>query len=151
MIRFIFPIAGLFILFFVIIDFVKNRRQRLLRRLFLYSFAVYLLLVLNVTTGHIFIPPFDMSVLHIQLMPFYFIKDLFYHGFGSWYFWNSLKLSFYHCLMLMSLGVYLSFLFNIKTVRNAFLIIILTSLFIETYQLIFSYFGFITRSFDVDD
>jgi glycopeptide antibiotics resistance protein len=54
--------------------------------------------------------------------------------------------------MLFPLGVYLKVLFNKKEIRKAALIILLVPFVIETYQIVFSYFGLVfPRAFDVDD
>jgi len=70
----------------------------------------------------------------------------------DWFFFNTLKLYFFNLIILFPLGVYLALLFNIKSLRKATLIVFLVSLTIETYQIIFGYFGLVWgRSFNIDD
>ncbi|MEK3890172.1 VanZ family protein [Bacillus sp. FSL K6-3431] len=147
-------ITGIVLL--VIVDFVKHKTRHILKRAFFYSFIIYILNVARLTLGHIHLPPFtDMAGIQIQFTPFYFVADFvsIYRQNGlDWFFWNSVKLTFYNLIMLLPLGIYLSLLFNIKTVKKAALIIFLTSLTIEISQLILSYFGIISiRTFNVDD
>lgn len=140
----------------IVFDFVKNKTKHLMRRFIFYSFIFYLLQVIRLTTGYITWPPFsNHAMIQLQLIPFYFITDWYslYQQSGSdWFFWNSIKLTVYNLIMLAPLGVYLSLLFNIRSIKKAALIIFLTSLTIETYQLIFSTIGLIfPRTFNVDD
>ncbi len=70
----------------------------------------------------------------------------------DWYFWNSLKLTFFNFIMLMPLGIYLSFLFKLESKIKAFLIVFLVSFMIEATQLSFTYIGLIwPLTFNVDD
>src|SRR5690625_3896583 len=147
---------GAIILFlYIIIDFVRNRTRNLVKRIFFYSFIFYIFLVFILILGGIVIPPFKDNILNVQLVPLYFIWDLYniYINNGlDWFFWNSLKLTFFNFIMLMPLGIYLVFLFNSKGKIKTFLIIFLVSLAIETIQLSFTYFGWIMeRGFNVDD
>ncbi|MBU9719982.1 MULTISPECIES: VanZ family protein [Bacillaceae] len=144
-------IAALVVLLYIIIDFARNRTKGLLKRLLLYSFLFYLVNVIDVTIGHVGISPFVDGYLSVQLIPFYFVKDILLHEIGSWHFWNATKLSFNNFIMLAPLGVYLTILFDVKKVRNAVTIGFLVSLFIETYQLILTYIGLTFRTFNVDD
>ncbi|GAF66668.1 hypothetical protein BTS2_3570 [Bacillus sp. TS-2] len=111
--------------------------------------------IAQLTTGGIAFPPQNDYGQIIQLIPFYFIIDWLriydYNGF-DWFFWNSVKLSFYNLIMLAPLGVYLSILFQHTKISKVFLIIFLTSLTIEIAQLILGYFGFVLgRGTNVDD
>lgn len=143
------------LLLYIIFDFIRNQTKNLVRRIFFYSFIFYLLIVVNLTIGSIVIHPFNDTDLTIQLIPFYFIKELFnmYQVNGlSWFFWNSLKLSFFNFIMLMPLGFYLSGLFKINSQLKALLVIFFVSFSIEIIQLTFTYLGLIMpRSFDFDD
>ncbi|MBS4198294.1 VanZ family protein [Bacillus sp. FJAT-49732] len=138
------------------LDFAKNRTKHLFKRFVFYSFIIYLLNVSFITAGRIMIQP-DRSwaTIIIQYIPFYFVSDwiaMYRLNGADWLFWNSIKLSFYNLIMLGPLGVYLSLLFNINNIKKVAIIVFLTSLTIESYQLSFSYFGMIIpRSFDVDD
>lgn len=54
--------------------------------------------------------------------------------------------------MLLPLGIYFPVLFNIKSVKKVALYTFLCSLIIESYQVVFSFFGFVyNRTFNVDD
>ena len=143
------------LLLYIIIDFKRNGRSNLVRRIFFYSFIFYVLIVAKLIIGGITIPLWKDNVLSVQLVPFYFLKELFlmYRYVGiDWSFWNSLKLTFFNFSMLMPLGVYLSFLFKLKSKIKAFLIIFLVSFMIEVIQFSFTYLGLIRpRIFDVDD
>ncbi|NOU91405.1 hypothetical protein GC102_37625 [Paenibacillus sp. LMG 31460] len=80
---------------------------------------------------------------------FYKWKYLFAH---DWFFWNSVKLSFYNFIMLTPLGVFLPLLFKLKRISKSILAVFLVSLIIESSQLILGYLGFIRgREFDIDD
>ncbi|MCM3110968.1 VanZ family protein [Lederbergia lenta] len=140
----------------IIADFIKNKTRNFLKRTLFYSFIIYLLNVAKLTLGVIHIPPFaEMARIEIQFIPFYFVMDwiAIYRQNGlDWFFWNSVKLTFYNLIMLLPLGIYLSLLFNINTVKKAVLIVFLSSFIIEISQLILSGFGIISiRTFDVDD
>ncbi|MBO0587222.1 VanZ family protein [Sporosarcina sp. E16_8] len=140
------------LLIYIIVDFVKRRFSSMLRRLVFYSFIFYLITVITLTTGRIIIPPIADGSLRMQLIPFYFLWDLLNFDVGDWFFWNSVKLSFNNLIMLFPLGVYLSLLFNIKGMKKAAFLIFLSSLSIESSQLIFSSVGFLWgRTFNVDD
>ncbi|WP_376769440.1 VanZ family protein [Paenibacillus germinis] len=70
----------------------------------------------------------------------------------DWFFWNSVKLSFYNFIMLTPLGVFLPLLFKLKRISKSILAVFLVSLIIESSQLILGYLGFIRgREFDIDD
>src|SRR5690625_5976595 len=120
-----------------------------------YSFAFYILVVFDLTIGGIVIPPLKDNMLITQLVSLFFIKDLFslYKFSGlDWFFWNSLKLTFFNFIMLMPLGIYLSILFKVKERGRSLLIILFISLGIETLQYSFTYLGMIMeRGFNVDD
>lgn len=70
----------------------------------------------------------------------------------DWFFWNSVKLTFFNFIMLMPLGIYLSILFNISNKVKAVLILFFVSFSIETMQFFFGYFGLISgRGSNIDD
>lgn len=152
-------LVGIILLFvYVVLDFFRNKTKRLLRRIVWYSFFVYLLVVIRLTIGSVYIPPMQdewFTEGRMQLVPFYFLWDLsqlYLHGGSDWFFWNSAKLTFYNFLMLMPLGVYAVILLKVRKRKWAALLIFLTSLLIETSQLILSERGFIMpRTFNVDD
>ncbi|MGM7681199.1 VanZ family protein [Cytobacillus sp. Hm23] len=148
-------IGSLFLLFYIIVDFIMNKSKDIVRRLIFYSFVFYLLNVVQLTTGGIVFPPQKDFLPTTQLIPFYFIGDLFsmYRTNGlDWFFWNSFKLTFFNLIMLMPLGVYMSLFYKVKRISRVFLIIFLVSLTIETIQLTFTYLGLVMgRGFNVDD
>lgn len=126
-----------------------------MQRIILYTFIFYLLYIFDLTTGGIIIPPSNEARIQIQPIPFYFVADwvrLYKINGADWFFWNSVKLTFYNFIMLAPLGIYTSLLFRIHDFKKAALLIFLTSCVIESYQLLFSYFGLIwTRGCNVDD
>ena len=70
----------------------------------------------------------------------------------DWRLLVSVKLTFFNFILLLPLGVYLVVIFGIKNMKSAITILFLTTLLIESYQVLFSYFGLIrSRIFDVDD
>ncbi|EDL66671.1 VanZ family protein [Bacillus sp. SG-1] len=148
-------VGSVALLLYTVIDFIRKGKVNLLNRFLFYSFILYLLFVTQLTTGGINIPPHRMMEPRMQLIPFYFIGDLYtmYQGHGlDWFFKNSLKLTSYNLLLLVPMGVYLSLLLKIRNSKHALLIIFLSSLVIETGQLAFSYLGIIEgRVFNVDD
>jgi glycopeptide antibiotics resistance protein len=109
--------------------------------------------VAHVTIGSLHIPPDSLGYVRVQLIPFYFVKDFMtVQQMGNWFLLNALKLSFYNVLLLMPLGFYLGFLFEVKRKASAILLVFLTSLLIETVQWILSAAGVIwSRTFNVDD
>jgi glycopeptide antibiotics resistance protein len=127
----------------------------MLRRIIFYSFIFYALNVIQLTTGGIVVPPqTDGNYLRVQLMPFYFISEWISH-FNTigldWFFWNSVKLTFYNLIMLVPLGIYLS-IFGLKTVKSAGIIIFIVSFGIEISQFLLRYLGIVmSRVFNVDD
>lgn len=136
---------------YVIIDLIRLKQINILRRVIFYSFLFYLIIVIELTTGGISLPPSENQFFRWQLIPFHFIYDWFLVSGGS-FFWNAVKLSFFNFIMLFPLGVYLGLLYNIKQLKKATLIVFLTSLSIEVYQFVLGYFGFIfSRTFNIDD
>lgn len=72
-------IGTLFLFIYIIIDSFKNKRNNLIRRLIFYSFIFYLINVAHFTIGGIVVPPQkEVSAINIQIIPFYFIKDIFH-------------------------------------------------------------------------
>lgn len=140
------------LIIYIIIDFKKNKLKNLISRGIFYSFILYLIIVSHLTIGNIFISP-QHSFISFQLIPFHFLVDWsIERANGIWFFWNSVKLSFYNLILLFPLGIYLGILFNTTRINKVIIIVFLTSLIIEIFQQILSYFGFIfRRSFDVDD
>lgn len=115
-------------------------------------------MVIEQTTGGFIIPPKQdivNSTVTFQYIPFYFFGDWIdhYHANGmDWRLLNSMKLTFFNFILLLPLGVYLVVIFGIKNMKSAITILFLTTLLIESYQVLFSYFGLIrSRIFDVDD
>jgi glycopeptide antibiotics resistance protein len=146
----LFGVIGLAI--YIIVDIIQNRLRNILRRGIMYSFIFYLIVVGHLTIGDIQFPPHIGPVI-IQLIPFKFITDWFLVGqAGDWFFWNSVKLSFFNLIMLFPLGVYLGLLFNINKLTRSIKYVFLVSLSIETLQLILTSIGFLfRRGFNVDD
>ena len=148
-------LGSILLVIYIVIDVIKNRTKNLLRRIIFYSFVFYLLNVIQLTTGGIVFPPQRDFVPRIQLVPLYFIDGLYgmYYNNGlDWFFWNSVKLSFYNLIMLVPLGIYLSVLFKFKSILKSLLIVLAVSLTIETFQLIFGFLGLVRgRGFNVDD
>lgn len=136
---------------YVLIDFKRNKFRNIWRRLILYSFIFYMIIVSHLTIGNFTIPP-QWSQLNIQFIPFRFVSDwLLASNSGVWFFWNSVKLTFYNLILLFPLGVYLALLFD-NRFKKGILIVFLTSLTIETLQLVLSYFGLLfRRGFNIDD
>ncbi|WP_096153292.1 MULTISPECIES: VanZ family protein [Bacillus] len=151
-------IGILFLATYIIIDIIKNKKRNIIKRVVIYSFIVYGINVLNVTLGMLTIQPEPIALnihWYLQLKPFLFLREWIgmYNNNGmDWFFWNSVKLSFYNFILLFPLGVYLSF-FNVKNMKKAAFIIFLVSLTIEALQLLLSYGGFLMlhRTFNVDD
>lgn len=148
-------IGLVFLILYIIIDFIRNRTSNLLKRVIIYSFVFYILNVIQLTTGGIYIPPQKEFIPQFQLVPFYFIGDWIsiYQNKGfDWFFWHSVKLSFYNLIMLFPLGVYLSVLFRVKRSSIAILTVFLSSLIIEIYQVVLAYLGLVGgRTFNIDD
>ncbi|MDG5786081.1 VanZ family protein [Evansella sp. AB-P1] len=142
---------------YIIVDFIRKRTENLGKRIVLYTFIFYVANVLQLTTGGIAIPQSIIdNVVRIQPIPFYFVLDLLNHYERSgldWHFWNALQHSFHNFIMLLPLGIYLPVLFQTKSLKKVTIIIFLSSLTIETYQLILSYLNvlWIGRTFNVDD
>lgn len=156
--RFGFDIAAigtLLLIVYIIFDLIRNKTTNLPKRLVLYSFIFYSIIVFQLTTGGINIPPVVLVGVRFQLVPFSFVNDLIaiYQGGGpNWHFWNSVKLSFYNLIMLFPLGIYFPVLYNVKKIKRVILYTLIISLSIEVYQTIFTYFGLtMFRQFNVDD
>lgn len=151
------PYGLLLLVLYILADLFRKKRRNLVRRIVFYSFVFYLLNVIQLTMGSIMFPPqvFESYGRRVQYLPFYFVFDLVrdYRMIGlDWYFWHSMKLSFYNYLMLMPLGVYFSLLFKMKNVKKVVLTVFSVSFAIEAFQLMLSYSGVIMmRTFNVDD
>ena len=120
----IIPFGCLFLIAYIIIDYIKHKTARLWQRVITYSFMLYLVFVFHYTTGGFFIPPRDHGTVIIQLIPFQFALELItkYQSYGlDWPFWNSVRISFSNFIMLMPLGVYLAVLFNPQSIKKALL------------------------------
>ena len=147
-----------FLAIYIIFDMIKNKHRNILKRVVFYSFLIYIISVLHVTLGLISFSskPMAHSIQwYLQLKPFYFLGDLvglYNHNGLDWFFWNSIKLSFYNFILLFPLGVYLS-LFHVKSMKKAVFFIFVVTLTIEVLQLLLSYGGFLMlhRKFNVDD
>lgn len=155
-----FATAGsLFFVMIIILDFFNHKNHKAgkyLRLLIFFSFIFYLLNVIKLTVGALILPPDpEFSSVIIQFMPFYFIVDwikLYQANGFDWFFWNSVKLTLYNLLMFVPLGIYLPVLFHVNKYIWVLIIAFLSSLTIEIYQPILSYFGLIhERAADVDD
>lgn len=151
-------IGTLFLLGYILVDWMKNGKTNMVKRIIFYSFIFYGLNVAQLTLGSLTFPPqsnFITEFNRVQLIPFYFVWDLVmeYKTFGlGWGFWNAAKLSFYNVIMLFPLGVYLSMLFKMNSARKATLVVFLVSLTIETTQLIGGFIGLVERrTFNLDD
>ncbi len=138
-------------------DIVKNRKKTsFFRKIVFASFLVYLCVIWHLTIGRINIPPqAEYSGADIQLIPFYFMIDwaqMYQQSGIDWFFWNSVKLTFYNVLLLIPFGVYLAVLWRTITFKQAVVLSFLASLTIESLQLVLSATGLImVRTFDVDD
>ncbi|WP_251661345.1 VanZ family protein [Oceanobacillus profundus] len=143
------------ILLYIVIDLIRNKGRNLLRKFIFYTFMFYFVYVLQLTMGGITIPPLEARMIKVQWIPFFFVNDwvMHYQANGlDFFFWNSVKLTFYNLIMIVPFGVYLALLFQVKQISKAALMIVILSLAIEVFQLILSYFGVIwARGFDVDD
>lgn len=146
-------VGMVFLLIYVFVDLIRNRKHNRVKRVIFYSFLFYLIVVIQLTTGGISFPPEENPVFRVQIIPFYFIYDWFLvRNMGDLFFWNAVRLSLYNLIMLLPLGVYLAILYNIKRLKKVILIIFMTSLTIEIYQFILGYYGFVfARSFNIDD
>lgn len=146
-------LGTILLLGYIIIDFFRKKLENILRRLVFYSFIFYLVIVAQLITGGITIPPEENPLLRIQLIPFFFVYDLYVvREMGDWFFWNAVKLSFYNLIMLFPLGFYLGLIFGFKPLKNGFFIMFLFSLGIELLQLLLGFFGLVSmRGFNIDD
>lgn len=146
-------IGLLFLAGYIIYDVLKNKKRNFFHRIIKYSCLFYITVVLQLTLGSILIPPQPQDVLRIQLVPFYFIQEwMTFETIYSWHLFNTVRLTFFNFIMLLPLGVYAALLFSIKSLAKATLIVFLSSLFIETSQLVLSSAGLIwMRGFNVDD
>ncbi|KIL52937.1 VanZ family protein [Jeotgalibacillus campisalis] len=131
----------------------KVKRKKGFNRVLFYSFIGYCAVLSQLTIGWIHIPPIHEAPVRMQLEPFYFIQEWStYERFDGYPFFNNARLTFFNFLMLMPLGFYLSALFHIRHAWKAFLLILGTSLLIESLQLFLSFTGVIwMRVFNVDD
>ncbi|QHZ48305.1 VanZ family protein [Bacillus sp. NSP9.1] len=150
-------ILGIILSFiYFLYDVVKNRkRTSFFRKIVFASFLVYLCAVFQLTMGGIHVPDQEFAAIDAQLIPFYFVGDLFqmYQAAGfDWFFWHAARLTFYNVLLLAPLGVYLSLLWRHLSIKSAAILLFLTSFFIECLQLVLSAAGMIAvRTFNVDD
>lgn len=120
------------------------------------SFLVYLCAVWHFTIGEINIPPQrEFAHIDVQFIPFFFVWDwyqMYKHGGTDWFFWNSVKLTFFNVLLLFPFGVYLPLLRKHITFKRGIVFCFLASLTIESLQLALSATGLMMpRTFDVDD
>ncbi|MCY8243867.1 VanZ family protein [Bacillus haynesii] len=147
----------LYAIVYFLYDIVKNRNKTsFFRKIVFASFIVYLSVVYHYTIGGINIPPQPAyAQMNIQLIPFYFGAEwvqMYQQSGFDWFFWNSVKLTFFNVLLLIPLGVYLSVLWRKTSLKKAAVFVFLTSFLIESLQLVLSVTGLImARTFNVDD
>src|SRR5690625_7980286 len=101
----VFYFGAIILLLYIIIDFSLNKTRNLLKRMIFYSFAFYMLVVFDLTIGGIVIPPLKDNMLITQLVPLFFIKDLFslYKICGiEWFLCCAFELTFFIFLIFMS-------------------------------------------------
>ncbi|HEY4552644.1 MAG TPA: VanZ family protein [Bacillaceae bacterium] len=150
------PLGAVLLLIYFVSDTKRNGLGHLWHRLIFYSFLVYILSVVHLTIGGITFPLIqDSNRIAVQPIPFFFVWDwvrLYGLNGADFFFWNSVKLYALNVLLLLPLGVYLSVKFQIRSAKKAILILFLSSLMIETLQLVLTWIGLIRpRSFDADD
>lgn len=155
-----FDMSGLGLLIlaaYIILDLTKNRGTGLVRKVVIYSFVFYILLVFQQTTGGLHIPPLPVTYRTVlfQPLPFRFIADwleLYRQGVTDWRLWYSVRASVFNVFLLFPLGIYLPLLFFVHSLKKAALFIALSSLTIEVYQVVFTCTGLVRpRIFNVDD
>ncbi|WP_047373734.1 VanZ family protein [Exiguobacterium sp. ZOR0005] len=136
---------------YFLIDLYKYRFTNLWRRAFIHSSIVYMIVVVHLTIGYLQFPAQTLMIDRVQLVPFRFVYDWYMVSMrGSWFFWNSVKLTTYNFLLLIPLGIYLTSLYKLRP-RRGLVLVILTTVVIELTQLVLTKFGFIDRGFNVDD
>ncbi len=150
-------LGSVFLLLFVVVDMFLHKKKRMLHRIIFYSFLFYIINVLQLVTGGIVVPRSDQPFqLLLQSVPFHFLSDWYQdyknNGF-DWFFWNSVKLSFFNVLLLFPMGIYLPVLFKKGSWKRVIAGVFLTSFFIELLQLTLGFFRLLemSRSIDVDD
>ncbi|QUE85984.1 VanZ family protein [Exiguobacterium alkaliphilum] len=136
---------------YFLIDLYKHRFTNLWRRAFIHSSIVYMIVVVHLTIGYLQFPAQTLMIDRVQFVPFRFVYDWYMASMhGSWFFWNSVKLTTYNFLLLIPLGVYLTSLYKLRP-RRGLVLVILTTIVIELTQLVLTEFGFLYRGFNVDD
>ncbi|MCC5892504.1 VanZ family protein [Exiguobacterium sp.] len=132
-------------------DIYKHRFTKRWRRAFIHSSIAYMIVVVHLTIGFLQFPAQTLMIDRVQLVPFRFVYDWYMASMhGSWFFWNSVKLTTYNFLLLIPLGVYLTSLYKLRP-RRGLVLVILTTVVIELTQLVLTEFGFLYRGFNVDD
>ena len=148
----IVPYAFILLLVFIFIDvfldYFRKVRKSNKKRILLYSFIFYLISLIQVKFGGftVFQNPADTSSSYISTNDWFGIFDTISHRISFW----GYSAFFYNVLLLIPLGVFLSFLFNKNSKMKAMLIVIITCLGIHYSSVLFGSFGLTRGVINVD-
>jgi hypothetical protein len=145
----IVPWGFLFLLVYIFLDifldFFRKETRSNLRRVLLYSFLFYLMSLLQIKFGGITLPPqnpADLNSGFISTNDWFGIYDTMYVKVSMW--WPSSV--FYNVLLLIPLGIYLSVLFNLNSLKRVTSIVISSCIGIGVSQLLLESLGLIIKS-----
>lgn len=142
----IVPVGFIILLSFIFIDifldFFRTSQRSNVKRGLLYSFLFYLLSLIQIKLGGITYPPQNPDDTARRFFPtgdWFGIFDTIHFNISLW----SFSAIIYNVLLFVPLGIYLSTLFNVKSIKKAISIVFLSCIGIETLHLLFAKFGLV--------
>jgi glycopeptide antibiotics resistance protein len=145
-----FTILLIFIFIDIFLDRFRNKLQSPVRRILLYSFYFYILSLIQIKLGGISFPlkkKDDTSSIFISFNEWFGIYDLM-----------NMKISMgfsqaliYNFLFFIPLGIYLSFLFSLKSTKKVISTLILICLIYLICYFILDWIGLVFKSFTILD
>lgn len=131
-----------FIFLDICLDYFRKTKSSHVKRILLYSFLFYCISMIQVKFGGITLPPQNPNDIHstfISTNDWYGIFDRMYSNRSIW---SSI-------LLFIPLGMYLTVLFPLNSLKKTILIIIVCCLGIDISRLLLEWFGYVMRHFNM--
>lgn len=132
----------------IILDFFRTSKRSIVKRGLLYSFLFYSLSLIQIKFGGITYPPQNPDDSGRSFFPtgdWFGIFDTIHFNISLWGFTAIL----YNVLLLIPFGIYLSILFNVKSIKKAISIVFLTCMGVELIHLLFAKFGLVVGGVNI--
>ena len=146
-----FLILLVYIFIDILLDYFRKANRSNLRRVLLYSFLFYIISLIQIKFGGITLPPQNLANNNssfISTNDWFGIYDTMYANVSIM--GDSLAI-FYNVLLLIPLGIYLSVLFNLNSLKKVISIVILSCMGIKISHLLFVWLGLVMKDFNSMD